>query len=46
LPRRDLRLAVQYTAYREFNGARTNYDGFGRSAKDDNTWYLVLWLMI
>jgi len=46
LPRRDLRLMVQYTAYRDFNGGRSNYDGFGRNAKDNNTWYFVLWLMI
>lgn len=46
LPRRDLRLMVQYTAYREFNGARSNYDGFGRNANDNNTWYFIVWLMI
>jgi len=46
LPRRDLRLMLQYTAYREFNGAGGNYDGFGRNAKDNNTLYFVVWLMI
>jgi hypothetical protein len=46
LPRRDLRLAVQYTAWREFNGARSNYDGFGRNAADNNTLYFVVWWMI
>jgi hypothetical protein len=46
LPRRDLRLALQYTGYREFNGARSNYDGFGRNARDNNTLYFLLWLMI
>ena len=46
LPRRDVRLMVQYTAYREFNGARGDYDGFGRNARDNNTWYFVLWWMI
>jgi hypothetical protein len=46
LPRRDLRLMLQYTAYQTFNGASSNYDGFGRNAKDNNTLYVVLWLMI
>ena len=46
LPRRDLRLMLQYTAYQTFNGAGSNYDGFGRNAKDNNTLYFVLWLMI
>ena len=46
LPRRDLRLALQYTGYRDFNGARSNYDGFGRNAKDNNTLYFVVWWMI
>jgi len=45
LPRRDIRLALQYTGYRTFNGASTNYDGFGRSAKDNDTLYLLAWLM-
>ena len=46
LPRRDLRLALQYTAYREFNGAASNYVGFGRNAHDNNTLYFVAWLML
>jgi len=46
LPRRDLRLMLQYTAYREFNGARSDYDGFGRNAKDNNTLYFLLWWML
>jgi hypothetical protein len=45
LPRRDIRLALQYTGYRTFNGSSTNYDGFGRNAKDNNTFYLLAWLM-
>jgi hypothetical protein len=45
LPQRDLRLLLQYTAYRDFNGARTNYDGFGRNAKDNNTLFLMGWIM-
>lgn len=26
-----------------FNGARTNFDGLGRDAKDSNTLYAVVW---
>ena len=45
LPRRDVRLLLQYTAYRDFNGSPTNYDGFGRNAKDNNTLFLMGWIM-
>ena len=45
LPRRDMRLLAQYTAYNKFNGASSNYDGFGRNARDNNTFYLLGWLM-
>ncbi|HEY5896269.1 MAG TPA: cytochrome C [Burkholderiales bacterium] len=45
LPLRDIRLVAQYTAYTKFNGARTNYDGFGRNASDNNTLFLLAWLM-
>jgi hypothetical protein len=44
LPIPNLRLMVQYTGYRKFNGARDNYDGAGRSAKDNNTLFLNVWL--
>jgi hypothetical protein len=45
LPRRDMRIAAQYAAYRQFNGASSNYDGFGRNAHDNDTLYLIAWLM-
>jgi hypothetical protein len=45
LPRRDVRLLLQYTAYRDFNGGRTNYDGFDRNARDNNTLLLMAWMM-
>jgi hypothetical protein len=45
LPRREVRLTVQYTAYQDFNGSSSNYDGFGRNAKDNNTLYLLGWIM-
>ena len=43
LPWRDRRFTLQYTAYQKFNGASTNYDGFGRNARDNNSLYLVAW---
>ena len=45
LPRRDVRFLLQYTAYRNFNGSRTDYDGFGRNASDNNTLYVLGWFM-
>jgi len=45
LPVRDIRLALQYTGYTKFNGATTNYDGLGRNAKDNNTLFLLGWLL-
>jgi len=40
----NLRLGLQYTGYTRFNGGSTNYDGFGRSASDNNTVFLYSWL--
>jgi hypothetical protein len=45
LPRRDIRLMLQYTHYDKFNGASRNYDGFGRKASDNDTIYLLGWFM-
>ncbi|HZE22124.1 MAG TPA: hypothetical protein VE082_08730, partial [Desulfobaccales bacterium] len=42
---RRTKILVQYTIYTNFNGAGTNYDGFGRSAADNNTLYLSVWQM-
>jgi hypothetical protein len=42
---RKYRLLLQYTAYDKFNGGKANYDGFGRNAKDNNTLFLLAWLM-
>ena len=39
----NLRLGLQYIGYWRFNGGSTNYDGFGRSASDNNTLYLFAW---
>ncbi len=40
----NVRVGVQYVAYTKFNGSSTNYDGFGRSASDNNTLYTYFWL--
>jgi hypothetical protein len=45
-PWANLRIGVQYTIYDKFNGASSNYDGFGRSAHDNNTLFLFLWTAI
>jgi hypothetical protein len=45
LPLRDVRLMVQYTGYTKFNGARNDYDGFGRNARDNNSLYFLAWFM-
>jgi hypothetical protein len=40
-PWQNLQLGAQYTGYTRFNGASTSYDGNGRNASDNNTFYLV-----
>ncbi|MBS0552116.1 MAG: cytochrome C, partial [Proteobacteria bacterium] len=42
-PWANLRLGLQYTMFDKFNGARRNYDGSGRDAKDNNTLFLFAW---
>jgi hypothetical protein len=41
----SLKSSLQYTLYTKFNGAHSNYDGFGRDASDNNTLYFLIWLM-
>ena len=43
--REKYKLALQYTIYDEFNGSSHDYDGFGRDASDNNTFYGLIWLM-
>jgi hypothetical protein len=43
-PWQNAMASLQYTLYNTFNGARLDYDGFGRNAADNNTLYLVLWV--
>ena len=45
MPWINTRFSLQYTAYQKFNGGTSNYDGAGRSASDNNTLYLLAWLM-
>jgi hypothetical protein len=40
-PMQNLQLAFQYTAYKRFNGAASDYDGAGRNASQNNTTYLL-----
>lgn len=40
-PEQNINLAFQYTGYKRFNGAGTNYDGAGRNANGNNSVYLL-----
>jgi hypothetical protein len=42
-PWANLRVGAQYTAYSKFNGASRDYDGFGRDASDNNTFFVFVW---
>lgn len=44
LPIQNVRLLLQYTGYGKFDGARTNYDGSGRNASDNNTLFFDVWV--
>lgn len=43
IPKQNLRVGAQYTAYSVYSGASSNYDTFGRNASDNNTLYLYAW---
>lgn len=45
MPWINTRFSAQYVAYQKFNGGSSNYDGAGRNASDNNTLYLLAWLM-
>ena len=45
LPWLNTRFGLQYVMYTKFNGGGTNYDGFGRNASDNNTLYLLSWVV-
>lgn len=43
-PRFNMRVGAQYTLFTRFNGARSNFDGSGRSAADNNSLRLFTWI--
>jgi hypothetical protein len=45
LPWLNTKLQLQYVAYDKFNGGKQNYDGLGRNASDNNTLYLLGWIL-
>jgi len=38
-----MRSGAQCRSYIRYNGASDNYDGFGRSAHDNNSLFVYLW---
>jgi len=45
-PSLNVRIGLQYIAYQRFNGGDSNYDGFGRSASDNDTVFAFVWLAL
>ncbi len=43
MPDQYARVGIEYTRFNRFNGASSNYDGFGRNASDNNTVFLYVW---
>lgn len=43
IPKQNIRIGAQYTAYGKYQGASDNYDGAGRNASDNNTLFLYAW---
>ncbi len=41
----NVRVQFQYVAYGKFNGSSQDYDGFARNAADNNTLYVVAWVI-
>ena len=44
-PRSNIKFSLQYTIYNRFDGARTNYDGAGANARNNNTLYAEAWIV-
>ncbi len=42
----NMRVGLQYIVYTKFDGASSNFDGFGRSASDNNTVRLFTWFAL
>jgi len=43
-PWQNFEIGLQYRGFITFNGASSNYDGTGRNASDDNTFYGFIWI--
>jgi hypothetical protein len=43
-PYANARIGLVYTAYDKFNGATSNYDGFGTNASDNNSIQAYFWI--
>ncbi|MGF6545487.1 cytochrome C [Paraburkholderia youngii] len=43
IPVPNIRVGLQYTHFTKYLGARSNYDGHGRNASDNDTLFLYLW---
>lgn len=43
-PLQNVRVTLYRTYWTKFLGAKDNYDGLGRNAKDNNSTYLYLWI--
>jgi hypothetical protein len=44
LPQLNARIGLQYVINDKFDGGRTNFDGRGRNASDNNTLFLYAWI--
>ena len=44
MPLYNTRFTIQYTMFNKFDGSSSNYDGSGRSARNNNTLYLLAWI--
>jgi hypothetical protein len=40
----NAKFGLQYIYYDKFNGGRTNFDGSGRNAHDNNTLFAFTWI--
>ena len=45
LPWMNTKFSLQYVAYNKFNGSSSNYDGTGRDASNNNSLYILAWLV-
>ncbi len=45
MPWYNTRFIAQYTAYNKFNGGKSNYDGYGRNASDNDQLLLGVWVL-